>query len=994
MGRAIHRKIGKSLCILKNNNKYTTIPNASNMNTKCGPQTAASIPRAESEAPLLQSRAGKPSDADNQSLDLLHDRINAEDSIFFLWRHCEESILDAENETRVLRGAYLEKQRTALDALNALCASGRRIDVGSDRFIQLARRLFGMMLYSQSPLPAGHVDNIARQLADSDTSPLCKAEFAVLHFFFQSVHQIVPWETFEKTRATLEIHADDDNAFSLLLIGILYCKTGEYKKAIDIYDKYSRKQSDTSFFHEMFCMEVSIAALYTREYPTCYGITESFRNTTELTGSSYLSARWKIHLVFLFLHMEKFDEALLHLDQLLSLTGITGRYAAVGMIQRALALYHFMNGRPAVAARILAAHAENLRAKGVSKPEFSDPLVLKMLYSLEQNYGISALGYELDRELRRAETGPCRLLKGVALRLRGQILLDAGEHDAALTLFRESFNNLLFTGDCEETLQCGVELAMMLKDAGNYAEEHQISEHIAIAAASLRQSLPHSSEETDKERGASPDVAKCIAQLALIPREGGFPEGMAHLVGAIQRSLSAQRAVLLRPVPGTYAYEPAGSSNLTPVELQDSSLRKTIETLKMEALRATPARNIILHDEGRTLGCALFVDSGLPWCLYMDNTLECSALACLSPQSIELLTGVVSAEIRGLLIKEERKPVPPARKDGAADRHVPLYWGEGMRDILEEAASLAKSNASVLIYGETGVGKERLARYIYDHSDCSGPFVAVNLACVPEHLFESELFGYEKGAFTGAVRTKQGLVELAQNGVLFLDEIGDIPLSFQIKLLRFLEEREFFRMGGLQTFSPKFRLIAATNRNLYQETTRGRFREDLYYRVAVATLEIPPLRARKQDIIPLAGMLYSHYAANSNHQNASLSMKDMEILIGHSWPGNVRELKNVVERAAVLNKACRIDGPRSLDDVPSPAYLKNSTPFWEIGDVAPSLEEVQFAYIRHVLRTTGGKIHGPQGALSILKMKKTTFYNRLKVMTEQGLEKERQARRV
>ena len=224
-----------------------------------------------------------------------------------------------------------------------------------------------------------------------------------------------------------------------------------------------------------------------------------------------------------------------------------------------------------------------------------------------------------------------------------------------------------------------------------------------------------------------------------------------------------------------------------------------------------------------------------------------------------------------------------------------------MRKLLEMLAMVAPSDATALIYGESGTGKELIARAIHANSRrASGPFVAVNCAALSENLLESELFGHEKGSFTGADRRREGHFANADGGTLFLDEIGEISAAMQVKLLRVIQEREFQRVGGEQSIRVDVRLVAATNKNLQAEVEAGRFRQDLYFRLNVVALDVPPLRARVEDIPLLATHFLNTFSRKNDKRIKGFTPQAMDLLLKHSWPGNVRELENVVERAVVL----------------------------------------------------------------------------------------------
>lgn len=227
-----------------------------------------------------------------------------------------------------------------------------------------------------------------------------------------------------------------------------------------------------------------------------------------------------------------------------------------------------------------------------------------------------------------------------------------------------------------------------------------------------------------------------------------------------------------------------------------------------------------------------------------------------------------------------------------------------MKDVLETALNVADTEATILITGETGTGKELIAKAIHYNSKRSkGPFIKVNCTALSETLLESELFGHEKGAFTGAYKMRKGRFELADNGSIFLDEMGDIPVSMQLKLLRVLQEMEFERVGGGETLKVDVRVIAATNKDLEDAMKKGEFREDLYYRINVITIKIPPLRERKDDIPLLVNYFIGKFNKKNNKNIREASPELLDLLTEYHWPGNIRELENAIERAVILEKA-------------------------------------------------------------------------------------------
>ncbi|HQE80795.1 MAG TPA: sigma-54 dependent transcriptional regulator [Syntrophorhabdaceae bacterium] len=298
----------------------------------------------------------------------------------------------------------------------------------------------------------------------------------------------------------------------------------------------------------------------------------------------------------------------------------------------------------------------------------------------------------------------------------------------------------------------------------------------------------------------------------------------------------------------------------------------------------------------------------------------------------------------------------------------------GMQKVFELIEKVADTNATTLITGESGVGKELVAKAIhYNSSRKDNPIIVVNCGAIPENLLESELFGYEKGAFTGAYNTKHGKFEVADKGTIFLDEIGDMSLSLQVKLLRVLQEKTFERIGGAKTIKVDIRFIAATNRDLEKMVKDGQFREDLYYRLNVVPIHIPPLRERKQDI-PL---LLNYFLEHSNHLNdAAVEGFDdnaMEVLMAYDYPGNVRELNNIVERVVVLKKK----GIITIDDLPEKLWtLKEKEQQIDIQRGYETLvTEFEKAIIMKALKETKGV---KSKAATILNINRTTLIEKMK----------------
>ncbi|MCB0265367.1 MAG: sigma-54-dependent Fis family transcriptional regulator [Calditrichaeota bacterium] len=290
-----------------------------------------------------------------------------------------------------------------------------------------------------------------------------------------------------------------------------------------------------------------------------------------------------------------------------------------------------------------------------------------------------------------------------------------------------------------------------------------------------------------------------------------------------------------------------------------------------------------------------------------------------------------------------------------------------IREVMEMVHTVAETDSTVLIRGESGTGKELVARAIHSHSKRRYlPIVAVNCGAIPETLLESELFGHEKGAFTGAQYRRKGRLEMAHGGTLFLDEIGDISPKMQVDLLRVIESKRFTRLGGTAEIQVDFRLVFATNKNLEKLVEEGLFREDLYYRINVFTIVIPPLRERRADILPLARHFIGKYARAMGRPQKSISPEAEAILLRHPWPGNVRELENAIERAMVVGKKPAV----AAEDLPLQVNNSNH----DSGETQ-TLEELEKQHIIKVLGEAAGNVTQAAGVLGIDRV---TLYNKLK----------------
>jgi transcriptional regulator with GAF, ATPase, and Fis domain len=472
--------------------------------------------------------------------------------------------------------------------------------------------------------------------------------------------------------------------------------------------------------------------------------------------------------------------------------------------------------------------------------------------------------------------------------------------------------------------------------------------------------------ETCRLRGECPDQARCLHLAASAGNPGDAESDYTRLDGAFRRFPLG--------VGKVGRTGETGQPLLLPGLRGDEEWIAEPHWMRRERVKTFAAHPLVFR--GETLGVLAIFDTGVlgpPDFDWLRIFADHAAVSIANARAFE--------EIESLRARLEVENVY-LREEVTAALGVGNFVGDspGLRKVMQQIQLVAPTDAAVLITGESGTGKELVARAIHDQSPRRDRvLVKVNCSAVPEPLFESEFFGHVRGAFTGAVKDKPGRFELADGGTLFLDEIAEVPLTTQAKLLRVLQEHEFERVGDTHTRKVNVRIIAATNRDLKLEVEERRFRQDLFYRLSVFPIDIPPLRERRDDIPPLAAHFVKQTARRMNRPAPRVTPATLSQLAAHGWPGNVRELQNAVERAVILSQG----GPL-LFELPKKSASGSSRPPEAI---APSPVLTRNQLKRHerdsiaaALELTSGKVFGPGGAAELLGMKPTTLASRIKVL--------------
>jgi formate hydrogenlyase transcriptional activator len=436
-----------------------------------------------------------------------------------------------------------------------------------------------------------------------------------------------------------------------------------------------------------------------------------------------------------------------------------------------------------------------------------------------------------------------------------------------------------------------------------------------------------------------------------------FPEG----VGAIRED-----AVVSLDGPAGVVFRTREARTFTPEEIHATS-RAASEVFAQEGLRSLCCAPLIAPNSVLgTLNLGSRADNffSVADLQYFSQAAGQVAIALDNALSYERI-----AELNARLAEEKVYLEDEIRTDNRFEEIV--GQSRALKSILRQVETVAPTDSTVLIYGETGTGKELMARAIHDLSSRrQGTFVKLNCAAIPTGLLESEMFGHEKGAFTGAIAQRIGRFELAHRGTMFLDEVGEIPLELQTKLLRVLQEREFERLGSSRTLRTDARLVAATNRDLAAMVEERQFRADLYYRLNVFPITVPPLRERREDIPLLVRYFVQQYARRMNRRITSIPSETLQTLTRYHWPGNIRELQNFIERAVILSPGSTLEAPVR--------ELKRAGPKPQAASGTVTLADAEKDAIVRALEESGGRVGGEQGAAARLGMKRTTLQAKMR----------------
>lgn len=851
----------------------------------------------------------------------------------------------------------------------------------------LGKNLFELILFLTKALEK------AEGIGDRRSTALINLHLGRLYYF--SHRRIEASEYFEKgTRLIQELGDEDILSRSAEFVGLYHFTQGMLKDASHYFemglDAYETGR-DEKLIHVLTPMWAGYTDAYRGQFSRAIGTIDYYRRNCIEKADPSSAATLRAVLGIILLMVQKKQEAYHQLMTAEKEAKECKNPLALYFAGGGLSYYYFKSGNRkkshAIAERII----NNAREMGITW-QYSSPIFLEMFFGFHRSGMPQIADITFKEEIERVLHEPNIHMKGVALRLRALNRIEVEENfiEGKKDL-EQSRGYLIQSGATIQLAKTLIELARVsliegdkkkarhyantaCREMGGYTKEFYPDDLLFLLRS--QESTPVSIDPGKELLSKFMDVIQMLEPTTdpdLI---------LDRVVKAVNRLLGAERGGVIwfgktrRKAPKLRA-----SNNLTEIDIAAQEFRSNLATI-FEVYRTGQPR--LIHNEkgakkewpyqGSSLLCIpITVKNENLGVLYYDNSYVDNCFEMLDTQNLDEIALQLSSFVERLLLLfkkfQDREAIDAAREGPGKFKKI-ITQCPAMEAIIDQAARVAQTDSSVLILGETGVGKELLARYVHSKSRrAKRPFVVIDPSTMPENLVESELFGHEKGAFTGADGQRKGRLEMAHKGTLFIDEIGDIPLSIQVKLLRTLQEKTITRVGGTRELVSDFRLIAATHRDLPRMVGDGSFRQDLFYRINVVPVTIPPLRERKEDVVMLARYFLNQYAAKYHQTSVELSRTNEVVLEAYRWPGNIRELKNVMERTVLL----------SLDDklefnLPKPEHSKGPTPF----DDLPTMDEMQKRYILYVLEKTRGKQSGPDGAAQILGMKRSTLYNRMK----------------
>jgi formate hydrogenlyase transcriptional activator len=772
---------------------------------------------------------------------------------------------------------------------------------------------------------------------------------------------------------------------------------GRYREAVQSYEQF---QPDIEKYPKgrfpLYAM-MTVGRCYTNigQITQGLGMLDAIRTQCLQRGDQYLASTASYITAATLIDIRHIDDAYRYLDDSLKEAdlGHNDLIRILGKLQLAFVCY--LRGDYHRSTVYLQEYL--LRSREVHVTAMAHPYLIEMCWAMKQGILPNLSGLSLEEELHQMLISQNVFLDGIAHRYVGMSQRQEGLPPELITQSLISSTKCLQeSGHQIELVKSEMELSRQNLLNGDEAKAKEYIERASMALSFYDESLvPEDIRFLIKDRTRSDNYLRQILKLSQeVVTIRDDKDRVQHIISTANRITGAERGAIFLIAESTHArkLKLRASRNLPSEQIADTCFSPAMEMIE-EVSRTAKGRisEVSLENDSasfpgqiiRSRICVPMISRDrVVGVLYHDNRLLSSAFresdlelltyfAALAAFSLENAKAYEEIQVLNKKLMEEKRYYE--------EQHLhSLYLEEIVGEspailrVKAQVNQVANTDTSVLILGETGVGKELVARAIHRQSTRKDkPFIQVQCNVVPETLIASELFGHEKGAFTGAIRQQIGRFELADGGTLFLDELGDLQLDIQVRLLRVLESKEFERLGSSKPIRSNFRLVAATNQDLQKAMKDHRFRQDLYYRLNVFPIYVPPVRERKEDIPLLSEYFLNIFATKMGKPFKKILQTDMEKLIQYNWPGNVRELKNVFERGCILSFGTNFRLPElEVNTTPDPEVDQNTT--------IPSLEENERRHILWALQKTGWKVRGLGGAAELLHIHPSTLAFRMK----------------
>lgn len=831
---------------------------------------------------------------------------------------------------------------------------------------------------------------VVERLGDRRSAALISMHLARFYYFAQRREEALA--LFSEGKKEVEALGDEDILNrSAEFLGFYFHIQGLFTDALPHFEQAARSYEaggKGAVINPSGPLWLAYCHFYLGHIHQAIGTLDYYRRLALERSDRSLATTLRAVMGMVLLQINEKEKAIHHLTTAIHEAEKTHNDLAYYFAMGNLSYLRLYEGYPYESWELLTKAQEFARKSGIIR-QYNSPYVLEHLFELKQ-LGLDPVGLNFEEEIERQMQEPNIHLRGTAHRLRAMDGVRKGmAPDLVKAELKTSEEFLQRSGDPIQLAKTRLELARLklAEDdphrARYYAKKawHGFSGYGDLYFPDdLRHLLTVTDHDSSDSEIHEQLLEKFVAMIQELAPSADLEVLLARAVAATNRFFGAERGGLFwfRNKKKDFIFR--GGTNLNKKEVSSEAFKSNLDLIFKAYQKNQP--QVVRVEQGgywphkvRAILCIPFEVEGDPrGVLYHDNSYVKDCFDFLKKPMLSRLGNSMSNYIERIYDFSRRLKESAAEKMQIDNGHPGLFnivtQSALMKELLIQADRVARSDGTVLIFGETGVGKELLARRIHRMSSRNqGPFVTVDLTTIPDNLVDSELFGHEKGAFTGADRRKAGRLEIAHGGTVFIDEIGEIHKSIQVKLLRVLQEKTLIRLGASQVITSDFRLVVATNRDLVAEVAAGRFREDLYYRLNVVPLTLPPLRDRLEDVPLLSRHFLAKYSAKYNRPLLDLPPEDEARLTSYHWPGNVRELQNIIERAVILSKG---------EELELQLPMEKRTSAQQFFSDHPSLDELQRRYINYALEKTEGKVGGPDGAAEFLGLKRTTLQKRMK----------------